>query len=64
LTDRLRAERPDLDDWWDCRSVGTFASRTVEVVRDDGARPRYGMSLLFPADAPDSAVLVLTPLAA
>ncbi|MFJ2652016.1 helix-turn-helix domain-containing protein [Streptomyces sp. NPDC087420] len=61
LTDRLRAARPDLDHWWDCRSVGTFTSRTVELVQGDGTRPRYRMSLLFPADAPDAAVLVLTP---
>ncbi|MEV5975753.1 helix-turn-helix domain-containing protein [Streptomyces sp. NPDC052114] len=62
LTDRLRAARPDLDAWWACRSIGDFAPRTVEVRPEDGGPARaYGMTLLLAPQAPDAAILVLTP---
>ncbi|MEU1015705.1 helix-turn-helix domain-containing protein [Streptomyces sp. NPDC005898] len=64
VTARLRAERPDLDHWWACRSVGDFASRTVEITPPDGsgAPPRaYGMTLLRAPRPSGAVLLVQTP---
>ncbi|MEU7582635.1 helix-turn-helix domain-containing protein [Streptomyces sp. NPDC041068] len=69
LTEQLRSARPDLDAWWACRSIGDFASRTVEIVetasqsgRGRGRAPRpYAMNLLLTPQPQDAAVLVLTP---
>ncbi|MGW0531884.1 helix-turn-helix transcriptional regulator [Streptomyces sp. NPDC003032] len=59
---RLHAERPDLAAWWACRSVGDFASRTVEITPGDGTAPRaYGMTLLLAPRPQDAAILVQTP---
>ncbi|MET9364958.1 helix-turn-helix domain-containing protein [Streptomyces sp. NPDC006632] len=52
LTARLRETRPDLDAWWSCRSVGDFASRTVELVPAPPAPPlRSTMTVLYPGTA-------------
>ncbi|MFJ2769660.1 helix-turn-helix domain-containing protein [Streptomyces sp. NPDC087300] len=62
LTERLRSARPELDAWWACRSIGDFASRTVDVVPADGTPPRaYGMTLLLAPQPQDAAILVMTP---
>ncbi|MFF8656009.1 helix-turn-helix domain-containing protein [Streptomyces huasconensis] len=62
LTARLRADRPDLAEWWACRSVGDFAPRTVEIVPEGmGGVPRtYGMTLLLAPQPQDAAILVQT----
>ncbi|MGC0415741.1 helix-turn-helix domain-containing protein [Embleya sp. AB8] len=59
----LRAARPDLAAWWRCRAVGVFTARTVEVRAGDGERVmlRFAVSLLVPAEAPETTVLVGTP---
>ncbi|MFH9075196.1 helix-turn-helix domain-containing protein [Streptomyces alboflavus] len=61
LTARLRAERPDLEEWWDCRSVGDFTPRTVELAVADGQLARYGVTLLLTPEPRGGAVLVQTP---
>ncbi|GHC61183.1 helix-turn-helix domain-containing protein [Streptomyces flavofungini] len=61
LTARLRAERPDLEEWWDCRSVGEFAPRTMELAFSDGQLARYGVTLLLTPEPRGGAVLVQTP---
>lgn len=63
LTARLRSARPELDDWWACRSVGDFAPRTVRLTSHRGRTPRsYGMNLLLTPQGPEGAViLVMTP---
>lgn len=61
LTSRLRAERPDLEEWWDCRSVGDFAPRTVELALHDGKLAHYGVTLLLTPEPRGGAVLVQTP---
>ncbi|MFD0415947.1 helix-turn-helix domain-containing protein [Streptomyces sp. NPDC127108] len=61
LTSRLRAERPDLEEWWDCRSVGDFAPRTVELAVRDGQLTHYGVTLLLTPEPRGGAVLVQTP---
>ncbi|QEU94493.1 helix-turn-helix domain-containing protein [Streptomyces kanamyceticus] len=62
LTDQLRSVRPDLDAWWACRSIGDFASRTVEITPRDDRTPRtYGMTLLLTPQQQDTTILVLTP---
>ncbi|MGW9206718.1 helix-turn-helix transcriptional regulator [Embleya sp. NPDC055664] len=58
----LRSARPDLAPWWDCRAVGVFAPRTVATRPIRGVSPRFAMSLLTPAEAPDATVLVGTPV--
>ncbi|MEV0259633.1 helix-turn-helix transcriptional regulator [Streptomyces sp. NPDC050732] len=68
LTSRLRSARPDLDDWWDCRSVGDFTPRTVtvtvEVTRQSDPTPRpYAMNLLLTPQPQDTTILVMTPKA-
>ncbi|MFH8606250.1 helix-turn-helix transcriptional regulator [Streptomyces sp. NPDC018029] len=64
LTDRLAAARPDLDDWWACRSVGDFAPRTVGITRQDDPTPRpYAMNLLLTPQPQDTTILVMTPAA-
>ncbi|MFK4064535.1 helix-turn-helix domain-containing protein [Streptomyces sp. NPDC029674] len=74
LTGRLRSARPDLDDWWACRSVGDFAPRTVtvtatatatvEITRQNGPTPRpYAMNLLLTPQPQDTTILVMTPKA-
>ncbi|MFD4631951.1 helix-turn-helix transcriptional regulator [Streptomyces sp. NPDC058284] len=62
LTAQLRSVRPDLDDWWACRSVGEFAPRTIELTPRDGSAPRaYDMTLLLTPQPQDASVLVQTP---
>ncbi|MBT2444157.1 helix-turn-helix domain-containing protein [Streptomyces sp. ISL-36] len=57
LTSLLAAERPDLETWWTCRSVGAFTSRTVRIT---GAGP-YTLSMLHTPDAPGSSILLFSP---
>ncbi|WP_237535749.1 helix-turn-helix domain-containing protein [Streptomyces sp. SID3343] len=61
LAAHLRAGRPDLAAWWACRSVGAFTPRTVEGRTRAGEGLRFGLSLLAPAGAAETAVLVCTP---
>ncbi|THC54205.1 helix-turn-helix domain-containing protein [Streptomyces sp. A1499] len=62
LTGRLRSARPDLGEWWECRSVGDFAPRTVEITpRDEGLPRPYEMTLLLTPQPQDAAILVQTP---
>lgn len=61
LTARLRAERPDLEEWWACRSVGDFAPRTIELTLPGGQLARYGVTLLLTPEPRGGAVLVQTP---
>ncbi|ATL27625.1 helix-turn-helix domain-containing protein [Streptomyces formicae] len=62
LAGRLDSVRPDLADWWTCRSVGDFAPRTVELTPGGEGTPRaYGMTLLLAPRPQDAAVLVQTP---
>ncbi|MEU5898235.1 MULTISPECIES: helix-turn-helix domain-containing protein [Streptomyces] len=65
LTARLRSARPELDDWWACRSVGDFTPRTVRLTSHRDPAPRsYGMNLLHTRQGPRGAViLVMTPRA-
>ncbi|MCX5385271.1 helix-turn-helix domain-containing protein [Streptomyces sp. NBC_00083] len=52
LSARLREARSDLDAWWSCRSVGDFASRTVDLVPAPPAPPlRSTMTVLRPGTA-------------
>ncbi|MFF0747617.1 helix-turn-helix transcriptional regulator [Streptomyces sp. NPDC004267] len=58
LTALLAADRPDLADWWACRSVGAFTSRTVEAHPGaEGART-YRVTILHTPDAPGAAILL------
>ncbi|MET8688021.1 helix-turn-helix domain-containing protein [Streptomyces sp. NPDC004732] len=62
LTGRLDSVRPDLAAWWACRSVGDFASRTVELTPEGERTPRtYGMTLLLTPRPQDASILVQTP---
>lgn len=61
LTVRLRTERPDLAAWWECRSVGDFASRTIELLPQAGPPRSYSMTLLLTSEPQGGAVLVQTP---
>lgn len=58
LNERLHALRPDLADWWACRTVGGFTSRSVRLVSASGTRRPYEMTLL---GAPGGHILVQTP---
>ncbi|MEU0938270.1 helix-turn-helix domain-containing protein [Embleya sp. NPDC005971] len=74
---RLLVERPDLAAWWQCRAVGVFAARTVRLcgaavreaeadrAAEEGATwavpLRFAVSLLLPAEGPETTVLVWTP---
>ncbi|WP_438292038.1 MmyB family transcriptional regulator [Streptomyces sp. HUAS TT7] len=54
LTARLREARPDLAEWWSCREVGDFGSRTVELSPVPGAPGLSStMTLLYPAAGAD-----------
>jgi transcriptional regulator with XRE-family HTH domain len=60
LTGLLRSARPDLADWWACRSVGDFAPRTVDITEDGGSPRAYGMTMLLAPQPQDAAILVQT----
>ncbi|MEU0692104.1 helix-turn-helix domain-containing protein [Streptomyces uncialis] len=65
LGERLRTVRPDLAHWWGCRSVGSFAPRTVRLTaREAGAGPAsYELTLLAPGVGGGThSVLVQTPV--
>ncbi|MFF1376755.1 hypothetical protein [Streptomyces sp. NPDC058308] len=52
----------NLAPWWDCRSVGDFAPRTVALTPEGSGQARpYGMTLLLAPRPQDAAVLVLAP---
>ncbi|MFI9584654.1 helix-turn-helix transcriptional regulator [Streptomyces sp. NPDC052236] len=61
LTARMRTERPDLEAWWACRSVGDFTSRTIELLPQAGPPRTYSMTLLLTSEPQGGAVLVQTP---
>ncbi|QDQ16382.1 helix-turn-helix domain-containing protein [Streptomyces spectabilis] len=61
VTALLRAERPELDAWWACRSVGDFAARAVTLTAPDGAARPYELTLLLTPGPRGGAVLVQTP---
>lgn len=62
LTGRLDSVRPDLAAWWACRSVGDFASRSVELIPEGERTPRaYGMTLLLTPQPHETSILVQTP---
>ncbi|MEV7191218.1 helix-turn-helix transcriptional regulator [Streptomyces sp. NPDC093510] len=64
LTDRLATARPDLDDWWACRSVGDFAPRTVEITpQNDRTSHPYAMNLLLTPQPQDTTILAMAPVA-
>ncbi|WP_329116734.1 helix-turn-helix domain-containing protein [Streptomyces sp. NBC_01353] len=56
LTTALATERPDLEAWWSCRSVGAFTSRTAHFTP---AGP-HTVSMLHTPDAPGSAILLFS----
>ncbi|MFJ9827540.1 helix-turn-helix transcriptional regulator [Streptomyces sp. NPDC101160] len=58
LTTLLAAERPDLEDWWACRSVGVFTSRTVEAHGPGGGVRTYRVTMLHTPDVPGAAILL------
>lgn len=61
LTARLRAERPDLEEWWDCRSVGDFAPRRIQLAAPNDQLMPYDVTLLLTPEPRGGAILVLTP---
>ncbi|MEI5099372.1 helix-turn-helix domain-containing protein [Streptomyces sp. PmtG] len=60
VTALLRAERPELDAWWACRSVGDFTPRTVELSLGEGVSASYAMTLLLTPEPSGAAILVQT----
>ncbi|GGV43872.1 MmyB family transcriptional regulator [Streptomyces spectabilis] len=62
VTALLRAERPELDAWWACRSVADFAPRAVTLTAPDGDVRPYEMTLLLTPEPRGGAVLVQTPV--
>ncbi|GGS05366.1 transcriptional regulator [Streptomyces aureoverticillatus] len=61
VTELLRDERPELEHWWGCRSVGDFTSRTVELAPGQGESATYEMTLLLTPEPRGGGVLVQTP---
>ncbi|QCX77266.1 hypothetical protein C9F11_18070 [Streptomyces sp. YIM 121038] len=64
VTALLRAERPELDAWWSCRSVADFAPRTVTLTTPGGDPRPYALTLLLAPEPGGGAFLVHTPVGA
>lgn len=60
VLDLLRRARPELHDWWQCRSVRQFTERTVTATTPLG-EVALMLSVLRPGDDPESTILLQTP---
>ncbi|EIV91255.1 helix-turn-helix transcriptional regulator [Frankia sp. QA3] len=56
----LEQARPELHDWWQCRSVRVFTGRTVDVTTPLGTIALM-LSVLRPGDDPESTIWLQTP---
>lgn len=59
----LRRDSPELGEWWDCRTVREFTSRSVTMNAAGVGELRLLLSLFRPVDSGDALLLVQTPVA-